>query len=159
MLSANLASKLPVPLMVLQPFFSHIVNYVVKARPELFARLGKHNKSIYVINPLNLPFNLKLIPDPENPSLTLHHKNEELSYNARISGTFFNLLKMIDGGLDGDALFFTRDLKIEGDTEAIVCLRNAMDDLEGSIVNDITGAFGPFKKPLSILVNIVRRSK
>lgn len=41
------------------------------------------------------------------------------------------------------ALFFTRELVIEGDTEAAVCLRNALDDLDGSIADDIADMFGP----------------
>lgn len=50
---------------------------------------------------------------------------------------------MIDGRYDGDALFFTRDLSVEGDTEAVVCLRNALDDVEGSIADDVAAFFGP----------------
>jgi predicted lipid carrier protein YhbT len=49
---------------------------------------------------------------------------------------------MLDGQSDGDSLFFRRDLHVEGDTEAIVCLRNALDDLEGSLVDDVASFFG-----------------
>ena len=49
---------------------------------------------------------------------------------------------MVDGQLDGDALFFTRELVVEGDTEAVVCLRNAIDDTEGSIAEDTANLFG-----------------
>lgn len=52
------------------------------------------------------------------------------------------LLGMIDGRYDGDALFFTRDLCVEGDTEAVVCLRNALDDVDGSIADDVASFFG-----------------
>ena len=52
------------------------------------------------------------------------------------------LLGMIDGRYDGDALFFTRDLIVEGDTEAVVCLRNAVDDVEGSVADDVATFFG-----------------
>lgn len=58
---------------------------------------------------------------------------------------------MVDGRYDGDALFFTRDLRVEGDTEAIVCLRNALDDVEGSVADDIAAFFGlPGRKFLEI---------
>jgi predicted lipid carrier protein YhbT len=40
------------------------------------------------------------------------------------------LLGMIDGTYDGDALFFSRDLTIEGDTEAVLALRNALENAE-----------------------------
>lgn len=39
--------------------------------------------------------------------------------------------------------FFSRDLIVEGDTEAVVCLRNALDDLDGSITDDVARFFGP----------------
>ena len=56
------------------------------------------------------------------------------------------LLGMIDGRYDGDALFFTRDLIVEGDTEAVVCLRNALDDVEGSVADDVATFFGALGK-------------
>lgn len=58
---------------------------------------------------------------------------------------------MADGSIDGDALFFSRDLSITGNLEAAVCLRNALDDLDGSIMDDVFGAFGipgRFVRPL-----------
>lgn len=56
------------------------------------------------------------------------------------------LLGMIDGRYDGDALFFTRDLIVEGDTEAVVCLRNALDDVEGNVADDVATFFGAVGK-------------
>ncbi len=38
------------------------------------------------------------------------------------------LIGLLDGTYDGDALFFTRDLVIEGDTAAVLALRNAIED-------------------------------
>ncbi len=149
----------PIPLGLIQPLLKHIVIFVTEARPELFARLGIHKDTIFVIDPINMPFVLKLEPNPENPSLTAHRHHENIEHGAKISGTFLNLLKMIDGNLDGDALFFSRDLKIEGNTEAVVCLRNAMDDLEGSIVDDVTASLGAFNKPINKLMSfLVRRN-
>lgn len=132
----------PIPLSTLQPVLKHIVISIAKRRPELFARLGPHKHTVFLIDPINLPFILRLYPDPQKPSLTVHRRREKLSYSARIAGSFLTLLNMIDGKLDGDALFFSRDLVVEGDTEAIVCLRNALDDMEGSIIRDTASLFG-----------------
>jgi predicted lipid carrier protein YhbT len=49
---------------------------------------------------------------------------------------------MIHGSCDGDALFFSRDLSIEGDTEAVLALRNALDDAEIDLPAEIAAAFG-----------------
>ena len=72
------------------------------------------------------------------------------------AGTFFNLLDMIDGAQDGDALFFSRNLKVTGDTEAVVALRNALDDFEGSALDSVVGSFGPLAKPAALMVSGLR---
>ena len=40
------------------------------------------------------------------------------------------LLGLLDGTFDGDALFFHRTVSVSGQTEAIVALRNAIEDAE-----------------------------
>ena len=143
------------PLPLLQPFLKRIVSHAAQKRPELFSRLGGHRHKIFLIDPVNMPFVLLLIPDGGNPRLWAKRRPGNIPHDARIAGTFLTLLDIIDGRLDGDALFFTRDLKIEGDTEAVVCLRNALDDLEGSIMDDIAGVFGPVgRSALSIIRRI-----
>jgi predicted lipid carrier protein YhbT len=67
---------------------------------------------------------------------------------------------MIDGSLDGDALFFSRDLRISGDTEAVVTLRNALDDLDGSVVDTVLRSFGPLSGIATLALAAIReRSK
>ena len=66
---------------------------------------------------------------------------------------------MIDGALDGDALFFSRDLQVSGDTEAVVVLRNALDDVEGSALDSVIAAFGPLSKPVSGVLSILRTQR
>lgn len=96
-----------------------------------------------MIDPVNLPFVLVLQAHPDTPLLRAYRRRKAPRTDAQIAGTFLTLLDMVDGHLDGDALFFTRELHIEGDTEAVVCLRNALDDLEGSVAEDTASLFGP----------------
>jgi len=147
----------PLPLFPIQPLLKRIVTHVSENRPELFARLGPHKTSCFLINPTNLPFVMVLCPDPEKPSLKAYRHPDEVHHDASISGSFLTLLNMVDGQLDGDALFFTRDLVVEGNVEAVVTLRNALDDLEGSIVDDIAQSCGPFSKPIQKIFGILRR--
>ena len=77
--------------------------------------------------------------------------------HARIAGSFLNLFDLIDGSLDGDALFFSRELRITGDTEAVVALRNALDDVDGGVVESITRAFGPLSGIAAMTVSHLRR--
>lgn len=145
----------PVPIFIYQPIMRKMSAFIADKHPGLFARLGDDVYKSFLINPTNMPFVLLLEPDPEYVSLEAYRREDGLDYDAKISGSFLNLLKMIDGDLDGDALFFSRDLKIEGDTEAVVRLRNALDDIDGSVASDLAEKFGtPGKKILSALKSL-----
>lgn len=140
------------PLFFLQPLLGRIVRRIARNRPELFNRIGLHKDKSFLIDPVNMPFALMLYPQPECPRLKAVRGHEGLVYDARIAASFLTLLDMVDGRLDGDSLFFTRELVVEGDIEAVVCLRNAFDDLEGSIADDIAAMFGaPGRHALSTL--------
>lgn len=131
-----------VPLFVVQPVLYKIVHQIAQQRPELFARIAPHKDKLFLIDPLNLPFAFILRPNQDNLSFRAYRRRHLPQAQARIAGTFLTLLDMVDGQLDGDALFFTRKLVVEGDTEAVVCLRNAIDDVEGSIAEDTANLFG-----------------
>jgi predicted lipid carrier protein YhbT len=145
-----------VPLAALQPIFSHVASHVARTRPELFARLGPHTGKHFLIDPIDLPFVLVLRPDAARPNLKAYRRSEHPHRDAAIAGTFLNLLDMIDGTLDGDALFFSRDLRVSGDTEAVVALRNALDDFEGSALGSVVESFGPLSKPAALAVSALR---
>jgi len=59
---------------------------------------------------------------------------------------------MVDGTYDGDALFFSRDLSIEGDTEAVLALRNAIENAD----LDLSTVLG-FPQPMQGPVNRAAR--
>ena len=146
----------PVPLALLQPIFSRIATHVAQSRPELFNRLGVYAGKRFLIDPTDLPFVLLLTPEPERPQLTAHRRSERPTHDAGIAGSFFNLLDMIDGSLDGDALFFSRDLRVSGDTGAVVALRNALDDFDGSAHDSVVSSFGPLSVPAALALSTVR---
>lgn len=95
------------------------------------------------INAQGLPFSFLLRLDPQQPMLRAVPQDSLVPSDARIGGNILTLMDMVDGDLDGDALFFTRSISIDGDTEAVVRLRNALDDLEGSVLDDVADFFGP----------------
>lgn len=133
----------PLPLFVLQPLLGRIVRRVARDNPSLFNRLGPHRAARFVIDPLGLPFGLLLVPNPDALVFCAFDRRSEPASDARIGGRFLDLMGLLDGGADGDALFFSRDLDVSGNTEAVVCLRNALDDVEGSIAESVAGMFGP----------------
>ena len=135
-------NELPVPLLPLQPILYRIVRRVAELHPALFERLGKHQRTNFVIDLTDLPFALHLRPFPPSLILRAVRRNRLPKHQAHIAGDFLTLLRMLDAEEDGDAIFFSRDLVISGDTEAVVTLRNALDDVEGSIAEDVAGMFG-----------------
>ncbi len=148
-----------VPLALIQPILNRIAINVARSRPELFARLGSQSGKRFLIDPTDLPFVLVLVPDQQKPSLTAYRRWQKPAHDAAIAGTFFRLLDLIDGELDGDALFFTRDLQVQGDTEAVVTLRNALDDMEGSAMDSVLGSFGPLSRPANLVLSALRPKK
>jgi O2-independent ubiquinone biosynthesis accessory factor UbiT len=135
--------SLPSPLSAIQPVLGRIINRIAVDNPEMFGRLGPHYNALFVIDPVNLPFVLVLRPDPDDLLLVARSRKDIPRHDAKISGSFLDLLMLVDGDVDGDALFFARDLTIAGNTEAVVCLRNALDDIEGSIAAKVADMFGP----------------
>ena len=136
----------PLPLPLLQPFLSKIFTVLIHRHPGLFERLSDLTDPTFLIDPVDLPLAFVLDATPEHPSLTAGRKaNKDVA--AVIRGPLLTLIDLMEGRLDGDALFFSRALKIEGDTEAVVALRNAIDDAGINLTNDILESFGPFAPP------------
>ena len=147
----------PLPLFPIQPLLGYIAATVARQRPELFARLGDGSRKRFLIDPTNLPFVLLLKPDPIRPRLLACNRGEDVEHDVRVSGSFLTLLRMIDGQSDSDALFFNRDVTITGDTEAIVALRNALDDMDATLADDVAAAFGPLSRPVRAFFDIASR--
>lgn len=142
-LQKNLATRLigTLPLPLIQPALTRIVRRIAATHREIFDRLGPYREATYVIEPTDMPFLLVLRPDPDRPQLRAARRGAAPVHDAHIAGDFLTLFELIDA--DGDALFFSRDLVVSGDTEAVVRLRNALDDVEGSIATHAAGLFGP----------------
>ena len=95
--------------------------------PRIFDRLGVHAGKRFGFEPTDLPIAFVLEPRRMNPRVPRCATLPE-GIDARIAGPLSALIGLIDGTYDGDALFFSRDIQIEGDMEAVVALRNAIDD-------------------------------
>lgn len=133
----------PIPLPLINYVLNRTIVKIIRNYPSLFNRLSGHHHKTFLIEITNLSFDLILRPNPASPHLNAIRKKAGFYADATISGSFLTLIGMIDGRFDGDALFFTRDLQISGDTEAIVCLRNALDDIDGSVASEAASYFGP----------------
>lgn len=139
--AAALLQALP-PALVVWPLQRVTASFARRHR-EVFARLGRHAVKAYLLDPLDLPFVLRLRPRPARPSVELLQRPQICGWDARIAGRLSALLGMVHGALDGDALFFSRDLVVEGDVEAVLALRNALDDAEVDLLSELLATLGP----------------
>ncbi len=141
------------PLFVVQAALDRIVTNIHRDRPRLFARMGTSDKKTILIDVIDTPFVFLLKPDRQTPDMRAFRRSDAPASDCRITGTFGGLFRLLDTQLDSDAMFFSRDVKITGDLEAAVALRNAMDDVDGSIANDVAALFGP---PGEIFLSFMR---
>ena len=108
-----------------------LVRTLTRRHPSLFARLGEQAEKTFLIDPTDLPFAFRLAPHPSTGRASRRcGARTSGHWDARIGGPLAALLGLVHGVYDGDALFFSRDLVIEGDTEAVLALRNAIDNEE-----------------------------
>jgi predicted lipid carrier protein YhbT len=131
------------PLAPLSLACARLVQTLVQRHPSLFARLGSLADKTFLIDPTDLPFVFRLEPQPDAPRLEALRREDAGPWDARIAGPLAALLGMVHGVYDGDALFFSRDLVIEGDTEAVLALRNAIDNEEIDLADEAAALFGP----------------
>jgi predicted lipid carrier protein YhbT len=146
----------PLPLMPLQPLLALLVQRIKQHHPGIFERLDCHAEKQFGIDPTDLPFAFVLEPQRLRPRLFAVRKLPT-DLDVRIGGSFACLTGLIDGDLDGDALFFSRDVVIEGDIEAVLALRNAIDDAQVDMLGEALGPLSQWKGPVRrILEEIVR---
>lgn len=115
---------------------------VVRQHPDLFDRLGEHADKRYAFVPTDLP--LGFLIEPAARRISVHRTPHLPAADACMGGTFVLLLALLEGQLDGDAVFFSRSLTITGDMEAMLALRNALDDCNIDLPADIARMSGPF---------------
>lgn len=155
MLLLGLALR-PLPLAPLGPVLAAALWALLRRHPGLFERLGEFGSSTFLIDPTDLPLMFRLRPDPLAPRLEAVAEavaeSGADSVTAVIRGPLMALVDLIEGRIDGDTLFFRRDLVVEGDTEAVVALRNALENAEIVLSRELLAPLGPLAWPLARLV-------
>ncbi len=99
-------------------------------RPGLFERLGEYRSACFGIDPVDLAFAFRVVPDGQRSSVRVVSKDGTAGSDVLIRGPLLTLLSLLDGTLDGDAMFFSRIISISGRTEAVLALRNTIEDAE-----------------------------
>ena len=150
-----MADKLPIAL--LQAALDALLLVVRRQHPDSLERMSAWGDRTVCIDPIDLPFLILLRPDATTPRLTAHHRNDPVDADATIRGSLQTLIALAEGRVDGDTLFFTRQLAVEGDTELALALRNAIDSASIDLLADIGALLGPFNRPFRSLARVAGR--
>ena len=129
------------PLFLIEHAARALFDRLLAVHPGLFDRLGEHGGKRYAFSPTDLPLHFLVIPAARR--LTVSRRASPPEADAALSGPLALLLGLMEGRLDGDALFFARDLTASGDMEAILALRNALDDSAIDLPEDLGAIAGP----------------
>jgi predicted lipid carrier protein YhbT len=123
---------------------SVVLRRIGKNHPRLFRNLAAETPRTVFIEPTDLPHNFVLRFGGMAPSLELVQV-APARVDAGVKGPLAALVAMLEGRLDGDALFFSRTIIVTGDSETVVTLRNLVDREGLDVVAAAAGAFGPFR--------------
>ncbi len=143
-----------VPPALMAPFLSAALRAMIRRHPEIFRRLETLGEADFLIDPIDLPVWFRLRPAGAAPSLTLHRGSlPDTGWTAALRAPFWTLIDLLEGRLDGDAAFFGRDIAIEGDMEAVLTLRNALEEGEVRVLADLLPLLGPVAGPVRHLLD------
>lgn len=132
----------PLPMAPLQRLLSLAARTMARRHPEVFARLRPLGGVAIAIDATDLPFLFEFRPNAAEEQLRMVRRGARLGADATIRGPLSALLALLQGQCDGDALFFSRTLTIEGDMASVLALRNAIDGAAIDLVADLADAFG-----------------
>lgn len=146
------------PLLPLAPVglaLSHLMRRVAQRHPAILRRLGPHGGVPVLIDVTDAP--VLLLMEPNLRRVTAHRRGNPPQAGAAIRGRLSAFLAMLHGAEDGDALFFSGELEISGDTAAVLALRNALDDAELDLTEELAEMGGPAAPALRRLSAAIAR--
>lgn len=143
------------PLPLLQQATRLVFNQMLRQHPNLFDRLGSHASKSFRFTPTDLDLSFLVVPAKR--TITVSRKSADMAADASAGGPLLTLLALLEGQIDGDAMFFGRSLSIAGDMEAMLALRNALDDSGFDLPRDLGQAAGPFAPLVTRFAEAVRR--
>jgi len=154
-LIAGLLAPAPPPFL-LQPFLDLALAALRRRHPDLFARFAALAPARFLIEATDFPARFLLDLGPRVRLTALAADAAPGATGARIAGPVPVLVALLEGRLDGDALFFSRALSVAGDTEAVVALRNLLDGVEIRLAEDLLSGAGPLRPPAALALRTGR---
>ena len=115
---------------------------IARRRPDLFERLGAFQSAAFLLLPDEAPVAFRLTPQGAAGTVKVVRRDDPRPCAARISGPLASLLGLFDGSIDADAAFFSRDIQIDGEVQAVMALHNTLEAAELTLA-DLLGLAAP----------------
>ncbi|CAO3433075.1 ubiquinone anaerobic biosynthesis accessory factor UbiT [Azospirillum doebereinerae] len=137
--------------------FDSLLHLLASRHPRAFTAFREMPDACLLIEPVDTPVAFLLRVGP-NLSLRAIRRGaaqpddrDGITADAVVRGPYARLLDLLEGRIDGDALFFRRELSIAGDTALILALRNTLDGEEMDLLADAMSVAGPLARALPVL--------
>lgn len=135
------------PAPVLTPFVRRLNHMMRRRHPDLVAAFAALDPAVVYVCPTGLRHRFALAFGGGQLEIRVMAASDNSTAQAVIKGELAILFDLLEGRYDGDAMFFTRDLQITGDTAVIVALRNTLDREEIDLRKEVAALFGPLARP------------
>jgi predicted lipid carrier protein YhbT len=136
-----------VPSRALDRLVALLMRGMRRQHPKLFSNFGRLDTATIQILPADLPHRFAITYGNGSMTIRVLPAGPLPPADASIRARLAVLIDMLEGRIDGDAMFFTRDIEITGSTEVIVAVRNTLDREEIVLRDDIVRLFGPLERP------------
>jgi predicted lipid carrier protein YhbT len=154
LLATNVLRLLPSP--ALTRAAALLMRRLGRAHPRLFRTHARHEPCTIGIEPTDLAHRF-VLRFGGTPVLLVPVLTFEQPMNACVRGPLATLVGLLEGRLDSDALFFSREIVITGDMEAIISLRNALERETVNVFKAAISLFGPVERPVRRVALIIER--
>jgi O2-independent ubiquinone biosynthesis accessory factor UbiT len=149
------ATVLPRPL--LDRIAAAVLRRLARTRPKLLANLAALEPAVVHIAPTDLPYRFSLTLGRTPVQLAIVDRGPVVA-DAEVSASVAVLVDLLEGRIDGDTLFFRRDLVISGNTGVVVGLRNVLDREELNLAAELGALCGPLRPPARAIAQALDRA-
>ena len=160
--AAAAISAAPPPARIVEFGLGRAAAALLHRHPDLAKGLRALPATRIAIDPTDLPYSVTVHVGAGPVRLRVSRTATTPPADAKISGTIAALTDLAEGRVDGDALFFSRLLAIEGKTEVVVELRNMLERAEIAVGPDLLAACaacaaapGPARRLRRMAANLV----
>ena len=139
----------PLPRAPLETVLQRLADRLSARHPGVLERVADVGRARLLLVATDLPWWALIVLDGAGAEITVGRHGDEsvLEAHATVTGPLERLLACAQGGGDGDAMFFAREIEVSGNTDVLVALRNALDGAELDLAGELAGLAGPLHRP------------